>query len=95
MYLILYTVTEKNKEEYCIICIFYIKGKLYIHIQIFMKYASPVTAFIIYFFPSFFFFITDPSWNHKGESSDQVKTRLCIKRLRITHLQGNVFVHNN
>lgn len=92
MYLILYTVTEKNKEEYCIICIFYIKGKLYIHIHIIMKYASPVTAFIICFFS--LLFITDPSWNHKGESSDQVKSRLCIKRLRITHLQGNVITNS-
>lgn len=36
MCLILYTITEKNKEKYCIICIFYIKGKLYIHIHIFI-----------------------------------------------------------
>lgn len=61
---------------------------------IYYLYASPVTAFLKGFFFLLFFFITDPSWNHKGESSDQVKTRLCIKRLKITHLQGNVYVHN-
>lgn len=38
--LILYTITEKNNEECCIICIFYIKGKLYIHIHIFIIYMQ-------------------------------------------------------
>lgn len=65
--------------------ILYKRKIIHTYSYIYYLYANPVTAFIIgYFF--LLFFITDPSWNHKGESSDQVKTRLCIKRLRITHL---------
>lgn len=67
----------------------------YTYIFIYLLLCKSSNSFYNRFFLSFFFFlITDPSWNHKGESSDQVKTRLCIKRLRITHLKGNVYVHN-
>lgn len=38
MCLIFYIIIEKNKEECCIICIFYIKGKLFIYIYIFIIY---------------------------------------------------------
>lgn len=74
--------------------ILYKRKIIHTYSYIYYLYASPVTAFIIGFFFLLFFFITDPSWNHKGESSDQVKTRLSIKRLRITHLHGNAYVHN-
>lgn len=74
--------------------ILYKRKIIHTYSYIYYLYASPVTAFIIVFF-SFFFFITDPSWNHKGESSDQVKTRLCIKRLRITHKEMYMYITNS